>query len=243
MGMMMVLFTGLAAGQGNMYTCTSDQMTETRSNSTMHVASTIDIDSTNITIEQGNSHIYLSVTKITPQPDENAYYFNMKDSNDQPCFGALSIGKMRFEYQNGGYDMVYRLTKVDIPARVQQQKIAQDSTIGDIDSFKIADTMIYEHPDVAPEYPGGNGAMISFLHDHVKYPKTANGVKGFVQVSAVIEKDGHLSQVKLKKDLGGGCGAEAVRVVKLMPGWTPGEKDKEAVRCRVMINVNFMPKE
>jgi protein TonB len=44
-----------------------------------------------------------------------------------------------------------------------------------------------------------------------------------VTVTAVVEKNGSLTDVAVKKDIGGGCGAEAVRAIKVMPTWIPGQ--------------------
>lgn len=231
--------------QGNMFTCISDKVTDLASNSTMKLLSTITIDSTLITIEQGTNHIYLDVKKIDPHPEDDAYYFNLKTFDEKDAFGALSIGKMIFTYQatvdGQPATLNYMLIDVQKNKAAIQQEILNDSTMGEIDSFAVDDTLVHSDFDVAPQFPGGSGAMIKFVQDNAKYPKNAT-VKGFVQVTAVIEKDGTVTQVKVKKDIGQGCGAAAVAAVKMMPAWSPGEKDKEPVRCRVNINVNFMPK-
>jgi protein TonB len=90
-----------------------------------------------------------------------------------------------------------------------------------------------------PEYPGGKEAMTQWLAENIKYPPAAkkDNIIGLVTVSAVVEKNGSLSDVKVKKDIGGNCGAEAVRAVKTMPTWIPGQVKNEDKRVRVTINV------
>lgn len=92
-----------------------------------------------------------------------------------------------------------------------------------------------------PEFPGGLEALSKFIADNIKYPQLAkeNNITGRVFVSFVVEKDGRVGQVKILRDIGGGCGNEAVRVVKLMPRWKPGKQRGKAVRTQFNLPVNF----
>ena len=92
-----------------------------------------------------------------------------------------------------------------------------------------------------PEFPGGLGALSQFIADNIKYPQLAkeNNITGKVFVSFVVEKDGSVGQVKVLRDIGGGCGAEAVRVVKSMPKWKPGKQRGKPVRTQFNLPVNF----
>ena len=92
-----------------------------------------------------------------------------------------------------------------------------------------------------PEFPGGLGALSQFIADNIKYPQLAkeNNITGKVFVSFVVEKDGSVGQVKVLRDIGGGCGAEAVRVVKTMPKWKPGKQRGKPVRTQFNLPVNF----
>ncbi len=97
-----------------------------------------------------------------------------------------------------------------------------------------------------PEFPGGMDSMIAFLARNIVYPKQAKkaGIEGRVYITFVVEKDGSVSNVKCIRDIGGGCGAEAVRVVKMMPKWKPGRQRGVAVRTQFTLPVQFtIPKE
>ena len=102
---------------------------------------------------------------------------------------------------------------------------------------------MYDDAEEMPEYPGGQSEMMNFLQKNVHIPHAAKEEKihGFVTVSAIVEKDGSLSHVTATKDIGGGCGQEAVRVVKSMPKWSIAQNKGEAVRASISIPVNFMP--
>ena len=103
---------------------------------------------------------------------------------------------------------------------------------------------VYEHPEVMPEYPGGMSAMVEFLSKNVKYPKDAakQKVEGRVLVWFVVETDGSLTDVKVAKKVFPSLDAEAVRVVKTMPKWTPGKHNNQPVRVRFALPIVFKAK-
>ena len=92
-----------------------------------------------------------------------------------------------------------------------------------------------------PEFPGGMEALYKYLRDNIKYPQLArdNNITGRVYVTFVVERDGSIANPRVLKDIGGGCGAEAIRVVKSMPKWNPGKQRGKAVRVQFNLPVNF----
>jgi protein TonB len=71
---------------------------------------------------------------------------------------------------------------------------------------------------VAEYYEGGQAAMYDFIGKELKYPLLAkrNRIQGQCIVSFTLNPDGTMSGVKLVKQLGGGTGEEALRVVRLL---------------------------
>ena len=92
-----------------------------------------------------------------------------------------------------------------------------------------------------PEFPGGMEALYKYVAQNIKYPQLArdNGITGKVYVTFVVERDGSIANPKVLRDIGGGCGQEAIRVVKSMPKWTPGKQRGKAVRVQFNLPVNF----
>lgn len=92
-----------------------------------------------------------------------------------------------------------------------------------------------------PEFVGGEAALYAYLRENIKYPTLAreNNIEGKVFVQFVVEKNGSISNVKILKDIGSGCGAEAVRVVKAMPKWNPGKQRGNAVRAQFSLPISF----
>ncbi|MBU0765294.1 MAG: energy transducer TonB [Bacteroidetes bacterium] len=92
-----------------------------------------------------------------------------------------------------------------------------------------------------PEFPGGDEALMKFLQSETKYPVIAreNGIEGRVFVEFVIEKDGSVSDVKIKRGVDALLDQEAIRVVNSMPKWKPGKQRGKPVRVQYLVPLNF----
>ena len=92
-----------------------------------------------------------------------------------------------------------------------------------------------------PEYRGGMSKLYTYLTSKLKYPEDARQlfIQGIVLVEFVIEKDGRVSNVQVKKTVFDSLDEEAVRVVSNMPKWKPGMSDNKPVRCYFHIPIQF----
>ena len=91
-------------------------------------------------------------------------------------------------------------------------------------------------------FPGGQEALDAYLSGNVKYPAFAqeNGIEGTVTVDFTVGTDGAITGVKIARPLDPDLEAEAVRVVKAMPAWTPATDDSgAAVTSTVSLPVKF----
>ena len=90
-------------------------------------------------------------------------------------------------------------------------------------------------------FPGGMEAMMKYLQENIKYPEQAknNGVQGRVIVQFVVNKDGSISNDTVVRSVDPLLDAEAIRVVRNMPNWTPGKQRGEPVRVRFTMPVAF----
>lgn len=85
--------------------------------------------------------------------------------------------------------------------------------------------------DKLPEFPGGINKFYTYVGSNFeKQEVDATGVIK-IYVSFVIERDGSMTDIAVKRDPGYGLGREAVRVLKsLRTKWAPGMIDGKAVR-------------
>jgi TonB family protein len=92
-----------------------------------------------------------------------------------------------------------------------------------------------------PEYPGGEKALYQFLSDSIHYPDSAKlaGIQGKVYVSFIVNRDGSVTNARVLRGIGGGCDEEALRVIKLMPNWKPGQQRGKPVEVQYSLPVKF----
>lgn len=111
---------------------------------------------------------------------------------------------------------------------------------------KVKDSTVVEEPvfvivEKMPEFPGGKLEMMKFISTNIIYPEIAvkNGIEGTVVIEFIVEKDGSISNIKIIKDTGGGCGEAGVDVIKLMPNWIPGTQRDQPVRVKMLVPIKF----
>lgn len=94
-------------------------------------------------------------------------------------------------------------------------------------------------PDVYPSFKGGNEAMGTYISKEIKYPKSAmeSSIEGKVFVSFTVTSKGEIIDVSALKSPNEDLSKEAVRVVKGMPDWNPGEKDGQKVSVKMNLPI------
>ena len=112
------------------------------------------------------------------------------------------------------------------------------------DATAPADTtknVVYDVTETLPQFPGGQGVLMKYLAANIKYPASAVKAKkqGRVIVTFIIQKDGSVAKARIAKSVDPELDAEALRIVKAMPNWTPGTQDGKPVNVKYIIPVNF----
>ena len=92
-----------------------------------------------------------------------------------------------------------------------------------------------------PEFPGGEAALMQYLMSHVHYPANAakNKIEGRVIVQFVIKKTGEIGEIKVIRSVDEELDAEAVRVVKTLPNFTPGRQNGKPVAVWYTLPISF----
>ena len=99
--------------------------------------------------------------------------------------------------------------------------------------------MIYDYPEIMPQFPGGPDAMDLFIKQNLKKPADAKDLSGKVYVQFVVEKDGSISDVSIRMGKYEKLNKEAIRLVKMMPDWRPGVNKGKKVRVRYILPITF----
>lgn len=100
---------------------------------------------------------------------------------------------------------------------------------------------VFDVVEQMPSFPGGQGALMQYIANNVRYPVNAqvNGVQGRVVVSLVVETDGSISNVEVVRSVSPELDQEAIRVVSNMPKWIPGKQNGKPIRVRYNVPVSF----
>ncbi len=106
----------------------------------------------------------------------------------------------------------------------------------------IPDDIPYAFAEQKAEYPGGLMAFSNYLKQNLNYPRYAieAGISGVVYIEFVVEKDGSITNVVLKRGIGGGCDEEAIRTIENMPPWKPAMQNGRNVRFILTQPVKFI---
>jgi TonB family protein len=187
-----------------------------------------------------NSNLNINYIKSSKCPIErNISFFKVKNND--------TIFKLNTKQVKKGYivdvDSIYFsedtyifILKIDTINDWSNQFV-----INKMDTIKHEKYPILNIIEQMPSFFGGEEAMYSFLGNYIKYPQEAkeNNISGTVIITFVVETDGSLSEFEILKDLPGGLGDEAMRVVSLMPPWKPGKQNGVPVRVQFNLPIKF----
>lgn len=116
--------------------------------------------------------------------------------------------------------------------------------------FKVVDQM--------PRFPGcedqptgyerencAKTKMLEYIYQNLKYPNLArmSGIEGQVVLQFVITKTGTIENIKIVREIGGGCGEAAKTVIKTMNDmsqkWVPGKQNGQNVDVLYTLPLRF----
>ena len=105
----------------------------------------------------------------------------------------------------------------------------------------LANDSIFAVVEKMPEFTGGEKGIFTFLKQTIQYPAEAQkkNEQGRVIVRFVISKTGKVENVEVIRGVSQSIDSEALRVVGLMPDWTPGEQNGEKVAVYYTLPVMF----
>ncbi|MCW3104470.1 MAG: TonB family protein [Bacteroidetes bacterium] len=116
--------------------------------------------------------------------------------------------------------------------------------------YRLADSITVAAVDFEPDFhtstalpfmQGGEDAMVQFVGANVIYPKAARkkGIHGHVYVTFVVDRSGRITNTRILRGVSDELDAEALRVVNLMPLWTPGFQDGFPVNVQFNLPIKF----
>lgn len=100
---------------------------------------------------------------------------------------------------------------------------------------------VCDYPYIHPSFPGGQSALQDFLKSNMQYPEEAkkNNEHGRVIVTFYVNKDGTVTNPRILRGRTPSLDAEALRLVSIMPKWSPGKMNGELKRVSVCLPIIF----
>lgn len=88
------------------------------------------------------------------------------------------------------------------------------------------------YADEMPVFTGGDAALHRYLVQKTIYPAEARrrNLSGTVVVRFIVDEQGRITDTEVVKGCGNGFDEEALRLIRLMPWWTPGRQAGQPVR-------------
>jgi TonB family protein len=92
-----------------------------------------------------------------------------------------------------------------------------------------------------PAFPGGDAALVAYIATNVVYPAEAkkNGTQGRVIARFCVTKTGSIDKVSVLRGVSPELDAEAIRVVKTLPAFTPGRQGGKPVNVWYLVPIEF----
>ncbi len=114
--------------------------------------------------------------------------------------------------------------------------------IGEVEtqSFDSMEGVVCDLPLInPPEFIGGEDSLTAFIEKHLTRPQKfiQSDMTGKIIIGFYIETDGSTSNVKIIRGLNNEWDNEAVKVVKSMPKWKPGEENGTLVRSGMALPI------
>ncbi len=132
-------------------------------------------------------------------------------------------------------------------AEIESTEIDQETEITEYVPEQVEVAEATKEPEVftvvedMPEFPGGQAELFKYLQKNLEYPPLAkeNNIQGRVVIEFVVDENGKITNPRVVKDIGWGCGEAALKVVKSMPRWKPGKQRNKPVSVRYNLPVRF----
>lgn len=202
--------------------------------------------------EWGNEILMPDLRKLTDEDIdqilENSSYSNSELFLARNPFVTNENEFALMEYEIGGIEDTnttsiswggIKMERVSLPLSSLTGGNAKDDS--DSRSVSALNDKIYDVAEIEPQYPGGLGEILSVIGKNIKYPDYAQykKIQGRVLVKFVVNTDGSVSNVQVAKGVEPSLDAEAVRVVSLLKGFTPGSIGGMPVNVWYTLPVNF----
>ena len=110
-----------------------------------------------------------------------------------------------------------------------------------IKPLDIDTSQVYSKVEQMPQFPGGDAELLRFIDNNLRKPSLGEccPIQGKVICRFIIDIDGSVIKPEVIRSLDRFSDAEALRVIKLLPKFTPAKQNGKNVRVWYTIPVTF----
>lgn len=154
---------------------------------------------------------------------------------------------------------IVEVTKQDIRFGIEEEQMQEDGlpdiaeTFEELDSLHaLQEDLPLEGPHLLPtevveempQFPGGIGALMKWLDEHVAYPPNCVRMKigGQLEVNFLVEVDGRLTNARIVHSLHPDLDRAVLNAIRRMPRWTPGRVNGRVSVVSMTLPVRFTPR-
>jgi len=109
--------------------------------------------------------------------------------------------------------------------------------VRDVNDSDTDNSPVYKAVEQMPRFPGGEGALMTYIARNIRYPN--ENAEGSVIVQFVVTKIGSIGKVKVVRSGGPELDREAIRVIKTLPKFIPGIRKGEPVNVWYTLPITF----
>lgn len=110
-------------------------------------------------------------------------------------------------------------------------------SVRDVNDSDTDNSPVYKAVEQMPRFPGGEGALMTYIARNIRYPN--ENAEGSVIVQFVVTKIGSIGKVKVVRSGGPELDREAIRVIKTLPKFIPGIRKGEPVNVWYTLPITF----
>lgn len=178
-------------------------------------------------------YLYLSVLPLLGVVVFSTLVFNTSKAKEIVREVEAGVEEVKVPVRNfkqGNTELLNNYTAEDTTKNRRNNK--QDANSPDL---------IFNEVEIEPMPPGGMLEFRKWIGGNYQYTQAAidAGIKGTMEISFIVEKDGNLSDFKLEKDLGYGTGEAAIEMLKNAPNWASGIQNGRKVRVAYTLPIRL----
>jgi hypothetical protein len=189
--------------------------------------------------QKRHKYLYLSIIPVLLMVAGSTMVFNTSKAKNMVASLEDKVADVVWPISGGDSDANYSsIQPVISVGNPDESRMEQIPVVQATDSVGSELFTAVEHN---PEPAEGMAVFRQWIGQNYRIPDEAveAGVNGTLQVSFIVEKDGSLTHINVKEDLGYGTGKTAVALMKQAKNWRPGVQNGRAVRVAYMLPIQL----